>query len=182
MTSERMIASNRSNGHRGRGPRTAAGKASSSQNARRHGLAVGVLNDPAMCSQAEALARIIAGAGTNDALLSRARIVAEAQLDLARIRDVKNGIMNSLTKKVGPSGAVILEEQVTMRLEGGNAGLDSEDYSDEGCCGQDLAVTPTILRQLFRLERYERRAISRRRQAIRAFLVVQSSETNAELP
>jgi hypothetical protein len=95
MTSERMIASNRSNGRRGLGPRTAAGKASSRRNALRHGLAASLLDEPAMCAKVAALARAIAGAGADTARLNQARIIAGAQIDLARIREAKVRIMNS---------------------------------------------------------------------------------------
>jgi hypothetical protein len=177
MTSERMIAANRSNGRRGRGPQTAPGKARSSRNALRHGLAVSILGGPAMFSQVEKLARIIAGAGADDAQLDRARVIAGAQLDLVRIRDFKAAILNSLAEKAGPSSTPIPGE-LTISSEERKAGFESENY--EGCM-QDLAMTSTILRQLSRLERYECRAISRRRQAMRAFLVVQPFGTNAEL-
>jgi hypothetical protein len=174
MTSERKIASNRRNGQRGRGPQTAAGKASSSRNALRHGLAVSLLDDPATRSQVEKLARVIAGAGADDAQLSRARTIAEAQLDLVRIRDIKTTMMDSLAAEGILSSSGIFEEQdVTTNSEGGNPGFESEDDSGDWC-------TQRALRQLSRLERYERRAISRRRHAMRAFLVVQPFGANVE--
>jgi len=155
MTSERMIASNRSNGRCGRGPRTAAGKASSSRNALRHGLAASLRNKPAMCSDVEKLARNIAGAGADDAQLGRARIIAEAQLDLVRIRGLKVAVMNSFAAEANPSGP------------------EGEGFLGEGCCLQEFGMTPKILLQLCKLDRYEGRAISRRRRAMRAFLVSQ---------
>ena len=180
MTSERKIASNKRNGRRGRGPRTVAGKASSSRNALRHGLAVSLLDDPAMCSQVEKLAFTIAGAGADNVQLAHARIIAEAQLDLVRIQAAKVAIMNSLIGKPITSRATILGDGVTPSSQGGNAGFESDDFSSESCCMQGSAIAPTILRQLSRLGRYERRAISRRRRAMRAFLVVQPFGTNAE--
>jgi len=47
MTSERKIAANRNNAKKSTGPRTEAGRATSRQNARRHGLATGIGSDPA---------------------------------------------------------------------------------------------------------------------------------------
>jgi hypothetical protein len=180
MTSERMIAANRRNGRRGCGPRTAAGKASSSRNALRHGLSVRLVDGPGTCAEVEKLARIIAGADADDVQLGHARIVAEAQLDLMRIQSAKVAIMNSLIGNVIPSSAAILGDGVTPGSQGGNAGVESDDVSSESCFMQGFA-TPTILRQLSRLERYERHAISRRRRAMRAFLVLQPFGTNAEL-
>jgi hypothetical protein len=146
MTSERMIASNRRNGRRGRGPRTAAGKATSSRNALRHGLAVGLLDEPAICAKVETLARAIVGDGADAAQLGLARVVAEAQLDLDRIKAAKVRMMSSY-----------LEASA------------SERSTDE------LAGPPSIelLRRLSRLERYECSAISRRRRAMRALVVLQ---------
>jgi hypothetical protein len=180
MTSERMIAANRSNGRRGCGPRTAAGKASSRRNALRHGLSVPLVNVPGMCAEVEKLARIIAGANADDTQLGHARMVAEAQLDLMRIRGIKSAIMNSLTAKVNPPSAGIFAEEVKISSEGGDAGLVSDDFSSEGGCSQELAMIPPVLRQLSRLERYECRAISRRRRAMRAFLAVQPSGAKME--
>jgi hypothetical protein len=106
MTSNRKIASNRKNGRRSRGPRTAAGKASSSRNALRHGLAVSVLNEPAMCSEVETLARAIAGDGAHNIQLNHARVIAEAQFDLIRIQDAKVAIMNShIAERSAPRAA-----------------------------------------------------------------------------
>jgi hypothetical protein len=106
MTSKCMIASNRSNGRRSRGPRTAAGKASSRLNALQHGLSLSVLNEPSICAEVEKLARIIAGAGADDAQLSQARIIAEAQLDLVRIQGAKATIMTSHMAELMSSRAV----------------------------------------------------------------------------
>jgi hypothetical protein len=173
MTSGRMIASNRSNGRGGRGPRTAAGKASSSRNALRHGLAASLRNKPAMSSDVEKLARIIAGAGADNAQLGRARIIAEAQLDLVRIRALKVAVMNSFAAGANPSGAANVGDDVTPSAQGDNADFEGEGLLGERCCLQEFGMIPTILLQLSRLNRYEGRAISRRRRAMRAFLVSQ---------
>jgi hypothetical protein len=175
MTSDRQIVSNRSNGARSRGPRTAAGKASSSRNALRHGLAVSVMDEPAMCAEVEALARAIAGNGTDSFQLSQARVIAAAQLDLLRVHSAKVALMNS---KIG--GAILSgdgTDDVLQNLQSDDARLETR--SDNPACGtkltQELAMVPTIeaLQELARLDRYEDRAISRRRRAMRAFLAYQ---------
>jgi hypothetical protein len=171
MTSVRKIASNRKNGRRSRGPRTAVGKANSSRNALQHGLAVSVLNEPAMCSEVETLARAIVGEGADNAQLAHARIIAKAQLDLARIQNAKITIMNSHLME---AKAAIREDDVTMNLQRCDAVFESDNPSRR--CTQEVAISPSIeiLRQLSRLERYECRAISRRRRAMRAFLSTSS--------
>jgi hypothetical protein len=172
MTSDCQIASNRKNGRRSRGPRTAAGKASSSRNARRHGLAVSVMDEPAMCSEVEALARAIAGKGADSFQLSQARIIAAAQHDLLRVQSAKVALLNS---RIG--GAIFSGDgthDVLQNSQSDDARLETR--TDNPLCEtkltQELAVVPTIeaLQELARLDRYEGRAISRRRRAMRALL------------
>jgi hypothetical protein len=170
MTSDRQIASNRKNGRSSRGPRTAVGKANSSRNALRHGLAASLLDDPKMFAEVESLAHAIAGKGADNFRINQARIIAEAQFDLIRIQDAKVTLMNSHFAK---SKAIIREVDVTPCSKGDDPGLESDDLVSETTCPQESAMPPPIevLRQLSRLERYECRAISRRRRAMRAFLV-----------
>jgi hypothetical protein len=170
MTSERMIASNRSNGRRSRGPRTVAGKDSSRRNAFRHGLAVRVLTDPAMCAKVEKLARIIAGADADEVRLHYARIIAEAQCDLDRVQDAKVALLNScLGEMTSPNTA---QSDFAPDLESTDRDCETDDLSGSEC-SQDLALISTVLRQLCRLNRYEDKAISRRRRAIRALATLQ---------
>jgi hypothetical protein len=103
----------------------------------------------------------------------RARIIAEAQRDLVRIRDLKVAVMNSFAAEANPSGAANGGEDVTPSVQGDDANFGGEGFVGEGCCLQEFGMTPTILLQLSRLNRYESRAISRRRRAMRAFLVSQ---------
>lgn len=158
MTSDRMAAANRRNGQRGRGPRTAAGKATSSRNALRHGLAANLLDEPAIWGKVEALARAIAGDGANIAGMNQARIIAEAQLDLVRIRRAKLNIEAHLLEASTSEG--------TMR----EGEIERADPSSEVEGSQELA----ILRSLSSIERYERSAILRRRRAMYAFLVLRT--------
>jgi hypothetical protein len=90
MASERQIAANRANALKSTGPRTAAGRAKSSRNAYRHGLSLPMSLDSELV---ESLARAIAGADQPEAAredqLEAARALAEAQLELRRIREAK---------------------------------------------------------------------------------------------
>ena len=63
MTSARKIRANRANARASSGPKTAAGKAQSAQNAFRHGFNVPIWLDPDLASDVEALAQRIAGKG-----------------------------------------------------------------------------------------------------------------------
>ena len=86
MTSEAKRAANRANAQKSTGPRSREGKARSSQNATRHGLAKSAANDPIAQDRMAALAAALAGEGASSACAPRRRLVAEAQVDLDRAR------------------------------------------------------------------------------------------------
>src|ERR1700751_3834829 len=90
---ERILAANRANAARSTGPRTRAGKAAVARNALRHGLSLPVLADPALAAEAAALAGRIAGEGVSEARRAAALRIAEAQVDIERIRRVRTQIM-----------------------------------------------------------------------------------------
>src|SRR5215831_16697395 len=83
------------------GAKTAAGRASSARNARRHGLSVPVLSDPALSAEIEAMARRIVGdvhaSPRGDLLdtLGLARAIAQAQIDLMRVRRARHDLVSS---------------------------------------------------------------------------------------
>jgi len=124
--SERRREASRRNGRASRGPKTAKGKAHASKNAWRHGLSIPVTADPKYARDIELLAREIAGADAHPNVLIQARAVAEAQIELARIRSVRHQVAQ-----------------------------------------QDEANSRRKFAQLIALDRYERRAMSRRKFAVR---------------
>jgi hypothetical protein len=81
--------------------------------------------------------------------------------------------MNSHVAEVMHSNTVLNENNVALNSQKGDAAFDSGDFLSDGSCTQEFVMTPTILLQLCRLERYECRAILRRRRAMRAFLAFQ---------
>ena len=134
MTTARARASRR-NGRKSAGPKTPAGKAAAARNSRRHGLRVPLLADPKVAPDVDALARRIAasvvGSDDDPHCHELACRIAEAQLDLVRVRTARLPFV---------------------------AALDD-----------DPVAAAKYVPELLRLERYERRALSRRKFAVRAF-------------
>ena len=134
---------------RGRtGPRTVAGKKRASRNARRHGLSISVTQDPYLSLEVERLASAVAGATPDGARLEQARAFAEAEFDLRRVRAARFMLLN-------PPGE-------TPRVP--DLGSASPYNLDQKKMNAILKNLP----QALRLERYERRAMSRWKKALRA--------------
>ena len=135
MTETARALASRANARKSTGPRTPAGKSRARRNARRHGLTLPVLADPALAPEVDALARRIetsvAGAHLDARRHELACRIAEAVIDLKRVRTAKLPLVAELVADPARAGAPLV--------------------------------------QLLRLDRYERRALSRRKTAIREF-------------
>jgi hypothetical protein len=145
MARHRQIAANRRNGALSRGPKTAAGKARSSRNALKHGLAIPITRDRSTARKIQRAARQMAPSAVEDSIRN-AQIVAEATFELARVRAAFE--------------AVVARMSTSHRS---NAG--SGDTCSTGS-GKSAASIRTLA-ELDKLDRYERRAFSRRRRALR---------------
>jgi len=95
VASERQIAANRANARKSSGPRSSAGKSRASRNAYRHGLSLSVGTNAPLAPQLETLARKIAGNAVDAITLERAREIAQAEFDLARVRRAKVALIES---------------------------------------------------------------------------------------
>src|SRR5262249_61217466 len=83
--SKRKLRANRLGKPAGTGPTSAAGKARSAQNARKHGLNVPVMHDPDVAADVALMTQEIAPGCQDAELIGRARRIAEAQVDLMRV-------------------------------------------------------------------------------------------------
>lgn len=97
MTSPKKVAANRLNGRNSRGPRTAAGIARASRNARRHGLAAfRSHDDPAMAAQLVDIVGAICADDRDPLLREQAILIAENQLWLSCIKREKVALIERL--------------------------------------------------------------------------------------
>jgi hypothetical protein len=183
MTSKRKIESNRANAKASTGPRTNRGKARAAHNAFRHGLSLSVLADPTRVAEVENMAREIVGTNATPEIFELARRIAEAQIDLLRVRQARLSLLTrdlndpdyrpdrfftdsdklvkataSLLRKEGPMARVPpeLEVAATNLLR-----------NPEGA-EKFALILSDCMKQFMAMDRYERRALSRRKFAIRA--------------
>jgi hypothetical protein len=190
VTSERKRAANRRNARASTGPKTPAGKARVAGNARRHGLTIAVAADPALAADVEALAQAIcrsfAGDGADHEApslaashrLYLARRVAEAPIDLLRVQRARHGLIERALadpRYLSPRGLrsriALLGRAGDLLRRGVPVPPDMRDAILKRPKGpQKFALILTDhTRKLAALDRYERRARSRRKAAIRAF-------------
>jgi hypothetical protein len=173
MTSARQREANRANARASTGPTTAKGKASSARNALRHGLSLSALTQPNLGPKIESLARRIAGCSDPD-MLAAARRIAAAQIDVQRVRAHR---LRCINKALVARDESEQERRLalSMRWLARQTGLGVPNWAREltqpPVTGPEklAMVLAHLTRQLARLDRYERRALSRRKSAVRAF-------------
>ena len=206
MTSAKKVAANRINGRKSRGPRSGAGKARASRNARRHGLAAFNNKDPAMAGRVKQMVDAICQGNDDPLLREQAVAIAESQLwldcvnaeKLARIERLRDpnaitlavntrlararvrsrlsdvaerqwSLIDDLIKKTKAAGRDPEREPLPPHIE---AAWPRPSFRSEDAERDEYEALREGIDDLMRLLRYERRAWSRRKRAVRAFMAI----------
>jgi hypothetical protein len=142
--SKRKLRANRLGKPAGTGPTSAAGKARSAQNARKHGLNVEVMYDPDVSADVAFMAEEIAPGCQDPELIGRARRIAEAQVDLMRVTRARRDIIAAAMAGPDDRPATGRAEPIATPGDAGDPGADTR-----------VAILSDISARLARLDRYE---------------------------
>ena len=206
MASDRQRAANQRNAQRSTGPRSAAGKRKSRQNALRHGLSARLGGDPAHDRRVEALAEILAGPEASPGELNYARVAADATLQITRIRALRATMMDPAARaREVFSPSFPKRVRWSRRYQKSAASFDliadlaEQDPGDGSTFGDrflklaaPLKRVPTwpsgpeasveilsrLINEIAKLDRYEAQQLSRRKAAFRALDALQATRAN----
>jgi len=176
MASERQIAANRRNARKSIGPRCGAGKKRASRNAYRHGLTLSVISTTAVAKQLDKLVRKIAGDSKDAMVLERARAIAQAELDLARVRRAKVALIERASAFGELNPPQLTVTQMIRLLNAFDRGrlivpkpIDALATMPSQEPDRSAEAVRRVLPELRKLDRYDRRAAAQRERAVLEF-------------
>ena len=159
-----------------------------SRNAYGHGLTSSMVLNTAFAKELEKLARKIAGSGANDLILEGARVVAHAELDLARVRQARVALITRFL-----ASEAFNQPQTLSPTRPAMQSFDAAACDEASILLRSADVAAKMLNQppdlladairralpeLLNLDRYERRAAARRDLAVRALTSISNPQTN----
>ena len=177
MTSDSKIKANRANARASTGPKTARGRVRTARNALRHGLSLPFYANPTLSQEAEELAREMAGTDASAEIRQLACRIAEADIDLRRVRHARNQFLTDrLNDEYYESRAnrrtklafifkLLRPNAPDIPMPALSKYLTSTPQGPEKLA----TILSQEAKQLMAMDRYEKRALSRRKFAIREF-------------
>jgi hypothetical protein len=182
------MKSNRANARLSTGPKSTEGRTRSAKNALRHGLSRSVRASPIFSEEVEALAFEIVGTDAGAETQELARQIAEAQIDLRRVRYARHELLSKALADPDYESRASLKAKYELLVPyTQNTGLVTPvpdeiirilDWRPEGPL-KLATILSDMAQMLSAMDRYERRALSRRKAAIRAFDTARSEEAVA---
>jgi hypothetical protein len=164
MSSDKQIEANRRNAKKSTGPRTAVGTAVSSRNARKHAFTTNGPHNTVFAAQIETMAKAICPDTSSPRLWQEALTIGECTIVLRCVRAERIALIERL-----------LGDDSSPMTGQGAARVEAVECESMPASPRDGLEAMCLARQaLDRLERYERRALSRRKRAVETFIAIQN--------
>jgi len=159
---------------RGTGPKTTEGKKASSLNALRHGLNLPIDKDLAYGGKVERLAQLLAGPNAGQAQLAWAQRAALAHMEVLRAREAIRQVFERPTRSKRRARLWIIYAKLSRLKEEDPDASISDGYEEKfndivyGVSSVDpMDHLRDRLVEMEKLDRYQMRALSRRKFALR---------------